>query len=156
MVPLNNQPAPHNIILGQWEATESEAANGITDGFGAISALLFGSEQCGMASHPIAKARTDIYLAIIDFLSADNQLEEGEVDGGKTWKAKDTIFSFEESSCANAKRAAFPDDGDYSSFPMFATPTVSKRAAFTADFAVADSTSDTCYVVNERTDYIVW
>lgn len=121
MIPMNNQPAPHNIMLGQWEPTYFEAEQGITDGFGAVSALLFGASQCGMAGHPIAKARADIYLGIIDLLSQEGQLEEGEQEGGKTWKASDTIFSFESSDCANMARAEFPKDGDYSSFPQFAT-----------------------------------
>lgn len=149
MIPMNGQPAPHNIILGQWEPTFWEADQGIVDGFGAVSALLFGASQCGMAGHPIAKARTDIYNGIIDLL-------EGADDGkGKAWKARDTIFTFESSDCANMARADFPDSGDYSSIPQFATPVVS-MADWTTGGDPADTPSDTCFVVRERTDYIVW
>lgn len=52
-------------------------------------------------------------------------------------------------------RADFPDSGDYSSIPQFATPVVS-MADWTTGGDPADTASDTCFVVRERTDYIVW
>jgi len=65
MIPMNGKPAPHNIMLGQWEPTWSEAEYGITDGFGAVSALFYGGEQCGMTGHPTANLRTEIYDLMI-------------------------------------------------------------------------------------------
>jgi len=44
MVPMNGKPSPHNIMLGQWEPTWAEAEYGITDGFGAVSALFYGEK----------------------------------------------------------------------------------------------------------------
>lgn len=121
MIPLDNRPAPHNIILGQWEPTEAEAEKGLIDGFGAVSALLFGADQCGMKGHPIATARTEIYEEIIKLLSGVDDNTDDPTKTGTAWEAKDTIFTFEKSSCEDSAKAAFPQDGDYAAMPMFAS-----------------------------------
>merc|ERR1712167_474364 len=154
MIPMMGQPAPHNIILGQWEPSYWEADQGIVDGFGAVSALLFGASQCGMAGHPVAKARTEIYTGIIALLEGADDKGDGT---GKPWKAQDTIFSFESSDCANMARADFPTDGDYSAFPQFATNKVNMADWDNENSGdPVETVSSTCYVVRERTDYIVW
>jgi len=148
MIPLMGKPSPHNIILGQWEPTEHEAEQGIVDGFGAVSALLFGESQCGMKTHPVANARKDIYEGIIELL-------EG-TDNGKEWKAKDAIFKFEKNHCEEMARKPFPATGDYSSFPQFATPAVTTDNWDDENGQDKSKESKTCYVVDQRTDYIVW
>lgn len=65
MIPMNGLPAPHNIMLGQWEPTEDELAAGLTQGFGAVSALFWGAEQCGTTKNPTANTRTEIYEGIM-------------------------------------------------------------------------------------------
>lgn len=145
MIPMNGKPAPHNIIMGQWEPTWAEADLGIIDGFGAVSALLYGSEQCGMSGHPVADARTEIYEALIDDLEA--------ADG--SWEASETVYDFESNDCTRSAREEFPNYGAYASIPQFATYEVSLMDwdwAATGDV----ETAETCFVVNERTDYIVW
>lgn len=114
MIPMFGTPAPHNIIIGQWEPTDVEADYGITDGFGAVSALLYGADQCGMAAHPIANERTAIFEGIMESLEAE--------DG--SWTAMETIFSWEANDCASSSRDAFPNWGDYGSIPQFAKHTV--------------------------------
>lgn len=143
MIPMNNTPAPHNIILGQWEPTEAESEYGITDGFGAVSALLYGADQCGMAGHPVAAARTEIYEMLIDVIEA--------LDG--SWAAADTIYDWEASDCAQSSREAFPSWGDYAAIPQFATPSV---MAIDWSDSVTALDAATCYVVDERTEFIVW
>jgi len=61
MIPMMGKPAPHNIMLGQWAATADESDVGLTDGFGAVAALFYGADQCGMAQHPVANLRSDVY-----------------------------------------------------------------------------------------------
>jgi len=155
MIPLDGKPSPHNIILGQWEPTEAEAEQGIVDGFGAVSALLF-HEQCGMKSHPIANLRTSIYEGIIELLSGTDAVTQ------KAWTAKEAILGFESSNCIEMARKPFPATGDYSSFPQFAVPSVTTEdwAANEVDNVApmknAPTVSSTCYVVDNRSDYIVW
>lgn len=143
MIPMNNMPAAHNIIIGQWEPTEAESDYGITDGFGAVSSLLYGADQCGMAGHPIAAARTEIYEMLIADIEA--------LDG--SWAAIDTVYDWESSDCAQASRAEFPSWGDYAAIPQFASPSVTSvdwdGNTFTLD-------AQTCFVVDERTEFIVW
>jgi len=147
MIPMNGQPSPHNIIIGQWEPTEVEADYGITDGFGAVSALLYGAEQCGMAAHPIANYRTEIFNEILTVVSA--------ADG--SWTAWDTVYSWEANDCAGSARDEFPWWGDYGYIPQFAMYEVS-----TVDWEGADAGTETamdglgCFVVDQRTPYIVW
>jgi len=104
MIPMHGKPAPHNIITGQWEPTWAEAEYGITDGFGAVSALFYGDSQCGMTGHPVANARTRIYEALMnDFEAADG-----------SWTAMDTVYDWEANGCESSARTPFPDYGDYS------------------------------------------
>lgn len=145
MIPFEGVPAPHNILLGQWEPTETEADMGITDGFGAVSQLWFGDDQCGLAGHPEAKARTEMYQWLIDNI-------EG-FDG--TWKATDTIMDWEANDCAGAAKAAFPTDGDYSDMVQFMTGKV-MATSWEEGASEEELVSDTCYIVEEMTDYIVW
>jgi len=144
MIPMEGKPAPHNIILGQWEPTDDEAEYGITDGFGAVSALFYGEDQCGMAGHPIARLRTEIYEGLI----ADFEAKDG------SWKASDTVFDWESNDCASSARAEFPYWGDYSSFAQFATPAANIMDWDTGSAELVHS--DTCFVVEERTEFIVW
>lgn len=143
MIPMNGKPSPHNIMLGQWEPTWAEAEYGITDGFGAVSALFYGEYQCGMSSHPMANMRTGIY----EFLISEFNAEDG------SWAAADTIYDWEANGCEGSSLAAFPDYGEYATIPQFATYTAEFE-----DFDGSTSTgiSDTCWIVNYRTDYIVW
>lgn len=132
MIPQDGKPAPHNIMLGQWEAGWAEADLGITDGFGAVSQLLYGGSQCGMASHPVAALRTGIYESLIEMFEAERTI--------KDWESND---------CAGAAREDFPNYGDWSYFPQF------------ADFNLAfedgsTEVSSSCAVVPYRTPYIVW
>lgn len=131
MIPMNGKPSPHNIIMGQWEPTDAELELGITDGFGAISSLFYGGEQCGMSGHPRANARTEIYENLMAGFSGDG------------WTAMDTVFDWESSDCASAAREDFPTWGDYN-FPMFAQHTIDAYE------------TPTCFVVSDRTDYILW
>jgi len=106
-----------------------------------------------MKGHPVAKLRTDIFLGIIDLLSG--------TENNKEWKAKDTIFSFEKSSCEESARKEFPATGDYSSFPQFAIASVTTEDWNNCTDGVcqdknAATDSATCFVVDQRTDYIVW
>lgn len=124
---------------------------------GAVSALLFGGSQCGMKGHPVAKARTDIYEYIINLLEGTD--DSDDLGGnGKAWKAKDAIFNFEKSHCEDSARKPFPATGDYSSFPQFAKPSVTAEdwSANAQPNATVTFTSTTCYVVEERTEFIVW
>jgi len=70
MIPMNGLPAPHNIMLGQWEPTEAELAVGLTQGFGAVSALFYGATECGTTKNPVANTRTEIYESIMSVLAA--------------------------------------------------------------------------------------
>lgn len=140
MIPMNGKPAPHNIIMGQWEPTEVEAEYNIVDGFGAVSQLLYGGSQCGQANHPVAALRTQIYEGLLADINA--------ADG--SWAAADTVHQWEANDCASAALADFPDWGEYSNVPQFAatsviTPDLTEHVA-----------PYTCYVVNHRTDFIVW
>lgn len=127
-------------MLGQWEPTDAEAAYGITDGFGAVSALFYGEEQCGMAGHPKANNRKDIYEDILTELDA--------------WE---TVYDWEANGCEASSRVAFPNYGDYSAIPQFATSevTVIDWTTSTTDTEIAHG-GMSCYVVDEMTDYIVW
>lgn len=143
MIPMDGMPAAHNIILGQWEPTDAEAEYGIVDGFGAVSALLYGADQCGMAGEPTAAARTEIYEMLMNDIEA--------LDG--SWTAIETIYEWEANDCTGSARAAFPSWGDYAAIPQFA-----KNAVDTIDWdgSYDVATSETCYVVDERTEFIVW
>lgn len=144
MIPMDGLPAPHNIIMGQWEPTDAEAELGIVDGFGAISHLLYGAQQCGMSGNPTANLRTGIYEGLLALIQA--------ADG--SWTAAETVFDWESNDCASNSLAAFPATGDYSQVPQFASPTV--MVTNWADGAITEYASPTCAVVNHRTDYIVW
>jgi len=110
MIPQDGRPAPHNIITGQWEPTEDELDIGLSDGMGAVSALLYGESQCGISKHPVANSRKSIYEGLIGILNAD--------DG--SWSAAETIYSWEDNGCESVKRQAFPNDQDYAVLPQFA------------------------------------
>lgn len=70
MVPMDGRPAPHNIILGQWEPTDAESELGIQLGFGAISVLFFGSDQCGSTRNNKANSRTETYETLLNSFNA--------------------------------------------------------------------------------------
>jgi len=107
MIPMNGLPAPHNIMLGQWEPTEAELEVGLAQGYGAVSALFYGATECGTTQNPTANTRTAIYEDIIGSLVA--------YDG--SWTASETVYEWEANSCAESKRGDFPM-GDYY-FPQF-------------------------------------
>lgn len=112
MIPMNGLPAPHNIMLGQWEPSEDELAVGLTQGFGAVSALFWGATECGTTKNPKANTRTAIYEGIMASLAAE--------DG--SWTAQETIYDWEANGCDGVRRGDFPL-GDYN-FPQFITSTV--------------------------------
>jgi len=141
MIPQEGRPAPHNIITGQWEPTEDELDIGLSDGMGAVSALLYGASQCGISKHPFANSRKSIYEGLIALLNAD--------DG--SWTAADTIYSWEDNGCETVKRMAFPNDQDYAVLPQFAAISYLGDDGFTVNYA-----NDGCYVVDHETDYIIW
>ena len=70
MVPMDGRPAPHNIILGQWEPTDAESELGIELGFEAISVLFFGSSQCGSTRNNKANSRTETYETLLNSFNA--------------------------------------------------------------------------------------
>lgn len=143
MIPFEKKPAPHNILLGQWEPTDSEASSGISDGFGAVSALWFGDEQCGLARHKEANARTDFYLTAIEsFAPADG-----------SWEPLDTIMDWESSDCIGSAKAPFPADGDYANLYQFIVPRVPVTKFDGTSFW---EESETCFIVSEPSDYNVW
>lgn len=149
MIPLNGNPSPHGIMYGQWEPTEVEADYGITDGFGAVSALFYGADQCGMAGHPVANARTEIYEGIIAVIDEENAA------AGIEWTASETIYSWEANDCAGSARDPFPSWGDYSSIPQFVKYEVDVYD-WTGTATDTESMDSRCWVVDEMTDYIVW
>lgn len=112
MIPMTGAPAPHSIITGQWEPTDEEMDLGITDGFGAVSALLFGATQCGMAGQPNALTRVTAFEALITQFS--------DLASDPVFDVSKTILSWEANDCAGSSRAAFPRDGDYNSFAQYA------------------------------------
>lgn len=150
MIPMNGKPSPHGIIYGQWEPTEVEADYGITDGFGAVSALLYGADQCGMAGHPVANARQDIFEGIVAVIDATNEQE-----GTNDWFVADAIYDWEENGCASSAREEFPWWGDYSSIPQFVTFSVAV-VDWDGVSTGFESYDTRCWIVDEMTDYIVW
>jgi len=149
MIPQDGRPAPHNIITGQWEPTEDELDIGLSDGMGAVSALLYGESQCGISKHPVANSRKSIYEGLIGILNAD--------DG--SWTAAETIYSWEDNGCEEVKRQAFPNDQDYAVLPQFAqthyTDLVWNPYSYTYDEEPA-YVDNGCFVVDYETDYIIW
>lgn len=139
MIPMNGLPAPHNIIYGQWEATNVETDAGITEGFGAVSSLLYGAEQCGIKGHPKANARTAIYEYLMNMFGATEAILE--------WEAND---------CASSSRAAFPTGGDYTNVPQFATYKVRVIGDIEDSSSAVETRSESCYIISQRSDYIVW
>lgn len=137
MVPMEGRPAPHNIMMGQWEPSEAELDANIVNGFGAVSQLFYGESQCGMAGHPIANLRTEIYESLIAEFAGDD------------WTAAETVASFESNDCVYSYRTAFPDYGEYADVPLFATREITNTSDET-------ETSDSCFVVDQRTEYIIW
>lgn len=141
MIPLDGKPSPHNIMLGQWEPTWAEADQGITDGFGAVSALLYGESQCGMANHPIAQLRTEIYESLIEMMQVGH-----------------TIHDWESNDCIGMDRMSFPDYGDYSNMPQFAIGqiTAAQDDSMAGVYAGDTMYSNSCFVTTQRTQYIIW
>lgn len=152
MIPLDGKPSPHAIIMGQWEPTDVEANKGIKPGMGAVSALLFGEDQCGQRGLPIAKKRAEIYTSILALLKGTDDSEALDASG-KGWEAAKTVLPSEASDCENVTKGPFPSDGDYSDFPQFATPEVKGVEDWGKG---TDLKSSSCFVIKERTDFIVW
>lgn len=91
MIPLDGRPSPHAIIMGQWEPTDIEAKRGIAPGNGAVSALLFGDNECGQRGLPVAVKRTEIFEGILGLLNGDD--DSVALDGsGAKWEGKKTIL----------------------------------------------------------------
>lgn len=156
MIPLDGKPSPHAIIMGQWEPTEVEAKLGISPGMGAVSALLFGDTECGQRGLPVAKKRTEIYTSIMGLLKGSDDSDALDASGA-AWEASKTILRGEASDCENVKKGPFPANGDYSDFPQFATPLIKDAEDWVkGGDAKADLKSSSCFVIKERTDFIVW
>lgn len=82
MVPAGDgRPAPHNIMTGQWEPSKEDADQGIAEGFGAVSALRYGASQCGMAQHPQANGREEMFTTLLSTFNASDE----------SWKGSDSI-----------------------------------------------------------------
>lgn len=149
MVPMLGAPAPHNIIYGQWEPQGEEMDAGITDGYGAVTALLVGPTVCGMAKAPEAMVRKSVYEELIaEFKSSTFKADEVT----PTWTAAETIYTWESNDCAESSRAKFPNHSDYDSFTQFLTP---YATTIDWDDNIVTMESDTCFLTDERTDYIV-
>lgn len=101
MVPLDGQPAPHNIITGQWQPSKNEASAGIRQGFGAIIALNAGEKECGLSGNKMANLRTSLYEDLLRQL-----------------KASSFVFETESNNCMSANRAPFPV-GDFGSMHIY-------------------------------------
>lgn len=133
MIPQNGKPAPHNIMLGQWEPSWVEMELGIQDGYGAVSHLFWGAEECGISKSKNANLRTAIYEEAIEMFGV-----------------ADTVHDWESNDCIANAREAFPNDGDWSTVPQFVAYTAADEAGNTISFDGA------CFGTAERTDYMIW
>jgi len=70
-----------------------------------------------------------------------------------TWSAEETIMDWEASDCESVSRTEFPTTGDYSTIPQFATASVT---TIDWDGTTGSEISDTCYITEQRTPYLVW
>lgn len=111
---------------------------GIDVGYGAVSHLFFGDSECGKPGHKIANLRTQIYQ-----------------DALNHWKAYDeSRLAWESDDCKDNLVKPFPTTGDYSVIPQFATPKL--QMIKSGETTASEVKADTCFIVRERTDYIVW
>jgi len=71
-----------------------------------------------------------------------------------SWSAMDTVYDWESNDCVSSAREPFPDYGDYSAIPQFASATID---VYDWDgTSVGPEEAELCFVVDFRTDYIVW
>lgn len=168
MVPANGKPAPHNIMTGQWRASDALAAEGVpVGGFGAVVKLAV-PEACGAgAAQGPARQLAGAWAAMQKEFKLDAATERKEPVPAGTVAAWDDATTAERkpvsaedqrrllgdgpSDCAASDQREFPAKGEWAELPVYLAPSYVDAAGETVGAG-----SGRCYAQRSPTAWVAY
>ena len=68
MTPQASKPSSHNVIIGSWTPSAADTSTGRVPGYGVITNIINGGEECGHGSDPRVADRIGFYKRYCDIL----------------------------------------------------------------------------------------